>query len=51
MKIEIIKDHDYRHRPAVIQSFRTGQTPNVPKKVADALISQGAAKPITTDKE
>ncbi|WP_171054197.1 hypothetical protein [Arenibacterium halophilum] len=51
MQIEIIKDHDHRHRPAVIQAFRTGQTPNVPKKVADALIAAGAAKPLTAEKE
>ena len=51
MKITIIKDHDYRHKPAVIQAFRAGQQVDVPKKVADDLIKTGAAKAVTVEKE
>lgn len=50
MKIQIIKPHDYRVRPAVIQAFRPGVV-NVPKTTAQALIAAGAALPITTQKE
>lgn len=51
MKIRIIKNYDYRHKPAVIQAFRVGQNVNVPKKTAEALISAGAAIPQTAEKE
>lgn len=51
MKIRILRSHDHRLKPAVIQAFRAGQTVNVPKKTADALVAAGSAEPITAEKE
>lgn len=50
MKVEIIRNFDYRHAPAVIQAFRIGQTPNLPKKIAEALIAAKAAEPLELSK-
>ena len=44
MKIRVLRDHDYRLKPAVIRAFRSGII-NVPRKTAQALIDAGAAEP------
>lgn len=44
MRIKVLRDYDYRHRPAVIQAFRAGTTPNIPKKTAEKLIALGVAE-------
>lgn len=50
MRVKIKRNHDYRHRPAVIQAFRAGTTPNIPKKTAEHLIEIGVAELADTPK-
>lgn len=56
MKVKILRDHDHRISPAVVQAFKAGTEDDVPKSTADALIKAGAAEAIgkttpTADKE
>lgn len=50
MRVNVLRDYDYRHRPAVIQAFRAGTTPNIPKETADELIALGVAELADTPK-
>ena len=50
MRIKILRDHDYRIKPARIQAFKAGNEPNVPKKAAEHLIEIGVAELADTPK-
>ncbi len=49
MKVRIMKDDDYRVKPAVIQVFRAGSEVTVPKKTAEALIARGSAQSLPVE--
>jgi hypothetical protein len=48
MKIKMLKDHDHRVKPAVIQAFRADREYTVPKSTGISLINVGAAEEIAT---
>lgn len=47
MKIEFLKDHDHRPVPAAVTAYKKGDVANLPKEVADKLIADKAARPVT----
>lgn len=50
MKIEILKDHDHRISPGLVQAFKAGSVVDVPRATAQALIAAGSAAVVHTRK-
>lgn len=46
MKVRMLRDHDHRISPAVVQAFKAETEVDVPKATAEALIGAGAAEAI-----
>jgi len=50
MKVQILRDADYRLAPSRVQAFRAGSVVNIPRATAQALIASGAAKPVKSQR-